>query len=69
MTKKKLIANKSPDIIIKQCKKCGKIFGYVPRNDKDNFEYCCECEKEKNFNNFINSFNLFKKENENDNIF
>lgn len=51
---------KSPEIILKQCKKCGKVFGYVPRNDKDNFEYCCKCEQEKNFNNFINSFSLFK---------
>lgn len=51
---------KSPEIILKQCKKCGKVFGYVPRNNKDNFDYCFKCEKEKEFNNFINSFNLFK---------
>lgn len=56
--------NKNPDIIIKQCKKCGKVFGYVAKNKEDNFEYCLCCEKEQNFNNFINSFNLFKKENE-----
>lgn len=50
----------SPFVIIKQCKNCGKMFGYVPQNYKDNFEYCCECEKEQGFNNFINSFNFFK---------
>ena len=49
---------KQPKIVIRQCPSCRKIFGYV-KSDKD-YQLCDTCQKQNNWNNFIQNLNIFK---------